>query len=150
MKNIILACLLVVLAFCTGCGESTAEKRNRSLSKVEVTADQFSKEVGENGWYIQKQTDEVDAWGNKLEVKYKRSSGYETLTVWSNGQDGLPFTRDDISSHSYTLYNSVVLTEIARIKSQNRQEAVENYGFRLTKGLTKSVREGWSDRGDKK
>jgi hypothetical protein len=156
MKNITLAAALAVVVFCSGCGESTASKKNRTLSQIEVLADQQSREIGEDGWFKRKQVEDVDAWGNKVELKFKRSSGVETVVVWSNGPDGLPFTRDDISSHSYSCYNSEVLAEIARIRAENakvrskdRQESVENYGFHLTKGLTKGVREGWQDR-DKK
>lgn len=142
--------LAVCVCFLSGCGESESSKRNRTTSQVEVLAEKLSKEVGEDGWFKQSQPEDVDAWGNKLVVKYKRTGGTETLTVWSNGGDGLPFTRDDISSHSYSVANAEILAEIARLKRENRQASVEGYGYHLTKGLTKGIREGWKDRGKDK
>lgn len=116
-------------------------KYNRTVSQIEILAEQRSKEVGENGWFKQSEVHEIDAWGNKLQIKYRRFGGYEKMSVYSNGLDGLPLTKDDIMSHSYICDNVVVLAEIARLKREDRQDAVEGYGYRSTKGLTKGFKE---------
>ena len=140
-----------------GCGESTREKVVRATSQVEVAAERLSQNVGEDGWFRRGTADGTDPWSRPLEVSYRRVKGTETLTVWSSGPDGLPRTRDDVSSHAYHLDNEAVLAEIAAAKSKNRQLAVENYGASLTRGLVKGTVQGWKDRppagegtGDKK
>src|SRR5262245_41064774 len=93
-------CLILTLAFAlAGCGESTESKRNRATSQVHVVADKLSEKIGEDGWFVRVDgVDEVDPWDNMLTVKYIRHGAKETLTVRSNGQDGLPLTKDDIAA----------------------------------------------------
>ena len=145
MRSAILGVLLSVLAS-AGCGESAQAKRDRALSQVEVLAERLSAQVGEDGWFKRHATDAPDPWGNPVEVKYTRLNGYERLAVWSSGPDGLPHTRDDIASHTYTCYNDVALAEIAAAKAKGRQASIEGYGASLTKGLVKGTVQGWKDR----
>lgn len=136
-------CLLGLVIILAGCQQGPPPK-DRALSQVNVLAEKLSQEVGEDGWFKKTTTEEVDPWGNKLEVKYKRNGGLEILTVWSNGPDGLPHTKDDISSVSYTLENAVVLAEIR--KNRTGTDSLEAYSKALTKGLTKGLVQGWKDR----
>ncbi len=131
----------------TGCGESDRSKITRAESQVETLAERLSQDVGADGWFNRTPVvGATDPWGRALDVKYHRGHGAETLTVWSNGPDGLPHTRDDIASHSYRCDNAVVLAEIAALKSKGRQDATENYGAALTRGLVRGSREGWQTR----
>jgi hypothetical protein len=139
---------LLALAL-AGCGESNRSKSVRASSQVNVLAEKFAADVGADGWFKRHTTDEVDPWGRKIEVKYHRANGHEMLAVWSDGPDGLPHTRDDISSHRYWCDNELVLAEIAALKSKGRLAAVENYGAALTRGLTKGSVQGWQERNPK-
>lgn len=128
--------LLLAFTLCLcGCGESTESKRNRATSQVNVAADKLSEQVGEDGWFIRvKELDEVDPWDNKLTVKYERHGARETLTVRSNGPDGLPLTADDIAAR-FHLDSEKVLAA----RSQQLQKTVEGYSKAISGGLTRGV-----------
>src|SRR5262245_46747941 len=128
--------ILFTLALCIcGCGESTESKRNRATSQVNVAADKLSEQVGEDGWFIRvKELDEVDPWNNKLTVKYERHGARETLTVRSNGPDGLPLTSDDIAARLHLDSEKVLAAQ-----SKLLQKTVEGYSKAISSGLTRGV-----------
>lgn len=118
-------------------------KTNESISKVNVCAEKLSYLVGEDGWFKRTDPDEKDAWGNQLTVRYKIQGGQETLIVVSNGPDGLPYTKDDIQSNSWTIDNNKVLEAMKKARHENRKVGVEDISSSLTKGLVKGVLQGW-------
>src|SRR5688572_11562722 len=98
-KTTTTASAFLFTALLCGCGESLESKRNRATSQVNVRAESLSEKVGEDGWFVRAaDVDDVDPWDNRLTVKYERKGLRETLTVRSNGQDGLPLTKDDIAA----------------------------------------------------
>src|SRR5262245_49993521 len=98
-KTTTITSAFLFLAMLCGCGESVESQRNRATSQVNVLAETLSEKIGDDGWFV-RATDvsDVDPWGNTLAVKYERKGVRETLTVRSNGQDGLPLTKDDIAA----------------------------------------------------
>jgi hypothetical protein len=129
-RILLMSCLAL-----TGCGESLESKRNRATSQVNVLADQLSQKIGADGYFV-KVTDveEVDPWGNTLTVKYERHGPRETLTVRSNGEDGLPLTKDDIAARFH------LDSDKARAAlHKDLQKSVEDHGKAVTRGLTKGV-----------
>lgn len=124
-----------VSGLAAGCGWKT--NSDRAQSQVGVLAERLSQNVGEDGWFKRPDstTTDADPWGSPLEIKYQRSRSTETLTVWSNGPDRLPHTRDDIGSHAYTIENTAAL-----------QGRVEGLGASASRGLVKGAVQGWKDR----
>jgi len=132
MKRRLMLTLCLALV---GCGESLESKRNRATSQVNVLADQLSEKIGPDGYFVRvADVEEIDPWGNKLTVKYERHGPRETLTVRSNGQDGLPLTKDDIAARYHL--DSDQAREALHMDLQKR---VEEYGKAVTRGLTKGV-----------
>jgi hypothetical protein len=129
-------CIVFVLPLLLcGCGESTESMRNRATSQVNVIGDKLSEKIGEDGWFVRvNDVDEVDPWDKKITVKYERQGIRETLTVRSGGQDGLPFTKDDIAVRFH------LDSDVAReARGKEWQKSVEGFGRAVTKGLTKGV-----------
>jgi hypothetical protein len=127
--------ILVAILLLAGCGESTESKRNRATSQVNVAADKLSEKIGEDGWFVRvAELDDIDPWGNKLTVKYERNGANETLTVRSNGEDGLPLTKDDIAARYH------LDSEKAReAQAKELQKTIEGVSKSLTRGLTRGV-----------
>lgn len=133
VMRIVLAIGLAI-ALC-GCGESVESKRNRATSQVNVAADNLSEKIGEDGWFVRvNELDEIDPWDHKLTVKYERHGPRETLTVRSNGEDGLPLTKDDIAARFH------LDSEKAReARSKEFQKSVEGVSKAFSGGLTRGV-----------
>lgn len=82
----------------TGCGESTASKQNRTTSQVRTYVQE---EFNESNFKPGGKTGQTDAWGNELTWKKDtRYSGFY-VELRSNGPDGLPETRDDITARRF-------------------------------------------------
>jgi ribosomal protein S10 len=86
-------CLLFLfLTLCVGCGgESTAAKRQRAMSELNVLADAW------DGTEKPPATDKVDPWGQTYTASVSKGRYNFDLTVRSNGPDGLPKNSDDIT-----------------------------------------------------
>ena len=138
MKRLILLTLLPL----AGCGPSAAD---HATSQVNVLAEKLSQDVADDGWFKPGKAVEADPWGNPLEVKYTRHNARETLRVRSNGPDGLPFTRDDITSRPHSLTNDAAQVDV----TQRRQKTAEGYTDALTRGagrgIVEGVAQGWKD-----
>jgi hypothetical protein len=127
--------LLTLCLALVGCGESTESKRNRATSQVNVLAEKFSEKIGDDGYFVrQTEVEDLDPWGSKLVVKYERHGARETLTVRSNGEDGLPLTKDDIAARYH------LDSEKAReALHKDLQRTVEGYSMAAARGLTKGA-----------
>lgn len=125
---------LLVLMFLSGCGPSNTVK---TRSQVEVLIRKWDKT--ENVPWTDKTggTGEVDAWNNPITWELTTTSTYRTLTVRSNGSDGLPYTTDDIykTDRVYCGPPSVPLEK----RVENLSEAVSR-GF--SRGTVGGAREG--------
>lgn len=132
MRNTIATILAIALC---GCGESLESKRNRATSQVNVAADKLSEKIGEDGWFVRvNELDDMDPWDNKLTVKYERHGARETLTVRSNGQDGLPLTKDDIAARFH-----LDSDKAREARSKETQKSVEGISKAISGGLTRGV-----------
>jgi hypothetical protein len=138
--------LLFFLLFIIGCSNKPS-KEDEALSQVNITANEIAI-VGEDGWYERAAPTMLtnDPWGKKLRTSYKRHNGYETLRVYSNGPDGLPYTKDDICSTELTINNVQELEEI----SKKRKKSVKDYSGSITEGATQGIIKGLKGEGKEK
>lgn len=113
--------LFIAVLCAIGCGESVQSLRNRAVSQVNVIADNLSKKVDKNG-FIQEDVKQIDPWGNLIRINYGKNS----LSVVSNGQDGLPFTRDDITARCQLDHKSI-------------EDIVDGVSHSVSHGLTKGI-----------
>jgi hypothetical protein len=119
----------------TSCGESLESKRNRATSQVNVLAEKLSEKVNADGMFDRVgEVEDVDPWDNRLVVKYDRKGPRETLTVRSNGPDGLPLTRDDIAARFH-----LDSDQAREARSKETQKSVEGVSRAFSKGLTRGV-----------
>jgi hypothetical protein len=134
-KNLTRCLVLTICLALMGCEESLESKRNRATSEVNVLAEKLSEKIGADGYFIREaNTGEIDPWGNPLTVKYERHGPRETLTVRCNGEDGLPFTKDDIAARFH------LDSDKARAAlHKDLQKSVEEYSKAAARGLTKGT-----------
>ena len=120
---------LLLMFLCVGCGPSNSEKRERTLSTLNVEADRWN---GGKGFT----TSAVDAYGNRILGSVDRGLLNYVLEVRSVGRDGLPKNHDDITvSRSIRHGESVVSDQAAR--------DVGKVSGGVTSGAIEGIKEGF-------
>ena len=171
MRMLILALAIFVLAiFVLSRFAAINQKRanlkreiEQATSQVAVLGEKLSRQIDEDGHFIQTKDTEKDPWGNDIKISYTANSpvmptgpgkghviidtsnNVDTLTIFSNGPDGLPYTKDDIGL-SYKLITKEYLKAKAEEKQQNKEKNIEGNSSALTRGLTKGVLDAWKNR----
>lgn len=158
MRNLFAICLLLIM----GCESATQKKAkiDKATSQVNVIGEKLSRQIDKDGRFIKNIETEKDPWDNDIRIDYttgwstpvKNSSGklyavldprdnIDTLTVVSNGPDGLSHTKDDIGI-TFKLITREYLKakEEEKTKGQQaRENNIEGNLSAITRGLTKGV-----------
>jgi hypothetical protein len=135
-RSIIL--LLFLATFTTGCGPSASELREKTLSVLNIEADQW-------GGGEKFATAATDAYGNRLTWSVEKTTLDYVLEVRSNGPDGLPKNSDDIVvTRSKRHGNSSITEEAAKV--------VEGVSSGASRGIIKGIKQGLGagNKGEKK
>jgi len=76
------------------------DREENSKQLAEENVNRLARNVNDDGGFIRHPELLLaveDGWGNRLHVEYEETLSKETVTVKSNGADGMPETRDDLT-----------------------------------------------------
>lgn len=112
-----------------GCGETQRERRERTLSILNVEADKW-----DGGPKFE--TGIVDSYGQPVSAKVEKKKLDFVLELRSNGPDMLPQNRDDIRVTRSKRHGGTTLTKEA---ANAAEEITTGIGSGLVKGIKKGL-----------
>jgi hypothetical protein len=103
---VLLACAAIVFLSFAGCANKTREQIGQASAQVQRLTEDLDRRTTDEGVYIrvdEKDINEVDPWGTRLQVVYSQGGVAETLVVRSAGPDREFHTADDIQTTAGTV-----------------------------------------------
>lgn len=125
MKRLFSLILVAMVVSFSGCA-SGPSKEEQALSQVNVIV---RKEFNDKNFPTDGTTGEKDAWGHDLTWDLEKHWNSYSLKVRSNGPDGLPYTKDDITATS-------------SVKVTDEESASERFVRGLARGTLKGIKQG--------
>jgi len=145
-------CAAIVLVGFVGCASKTQEQIDRATAQVQRLTEDLDRRTTDDGVYLrvdEKDINETDPWGTRLQVVYSQGGVAETLVVRSAGPDREFHTADDIRSMAGTVNFKGVGAGVQKGVEKTAAGAAKGFVKGTVTGVKESIQDVLPRKSDK-